>query len=52
MPSKDLQLKFRLYNNLPRTSALAQPNVFLSHDFGAIFTEMNAMIRAAISDNI
>ena len=37
---------------LPKTSALAQPYVFLSQDFGAILTEMKAMTSAAISDNI
>merc|ERR1719188_342003 len=36
----------------PRTSALAQPNVFLDQDFGAILTLRKAMTRAAISDNM
>ncbi len=37
---------------LPRTSARAHPYVFLSHDFGDIRTDMNAMIKAAMSDNM
>jgi hypothetical protein len=36
----------------PKTSALAHPYVFLSQDFGDILTEMKAMIRAAMSDNM
>ena len=36
----------------PRTSALAQPKVFLDQDLGAILTLRNAMTRAAMSDNM
>ena len=38
--------------NIPNTSALAQPYVFLSHDFGAIFTDTKAIIKAAISESM
>ena len=36
----------------PRTSALAHPYVFLSQGLGAILTERNAMVRAAMSDSM
>ena len=36
----------------PRTSALAQPKVFLDQDLGAILTLRKAITRAAISDNM
>ena len=42
----------QLIVNIPKTSALAQPYVFLSHDFGAIFTDTKAIIKAAISESM
>ena len=49
---KTFDINAKLISYSPRTSALAHPYVFLSQGLGAILTERNAMVRAAMSDSM